>query len=97
MLWMILGRDRADSAQARAAARPAHLTRLQALHAQGKVKLAGPLPAEAGDAGGAVVGSLIVAEFDDRQAAEQWIAADPYCTQGVFELVEVQPFKQVLP
>lgn len=97
MLWMILGRDRADSAQARAAARPAHLDRLQALHAQGKVVLAGPLPAEADGAEGGMVGSLIVADFADRQAAEQWIAADPYCTQGVFELVEVQPFKQVLP
>lgn len=97
MLWMILGRDRADSWKARAAARPAHLSRLQALHAQGKVLLAGPLPAEANSTEGAMVGSLIVADFDDRQSAEQWIAADPYCTEGVFELVEVQPFKQVLP
>ncbi|MCB1607067.1 MAG: hypothetical protein KDI71_08855 [Xanthomonadales bacterium] len=97
MLWMILGRDRADSAAARAAARPAHLERLQALHQQGRVVLAGPLPAEPGDSATGMVGSLIVADFADRQSAEAWISADPYCTDQVFELVEVQPFKQVLP
>lgn len=97
MLWMILGRDRANSAPARAEARPAHLARLQALQDEGRVLIAGPLPADPDDAAAGMVGSLIVAEFSDRQAAESWIAADPYCSAGVFELVEVQPFKKVLP
>ena len=48
-----------------------------------------------GDAG--FSGSLIVAEFDSIDHARAWAEADPYMTEGVFESVEVFPFKQVLP
>jgi uncharacterized protein YciI len=96
---MIYGEDVPDSAAARAAARPAHLVRAQALADAGKLLLAGPLPAiDSADAGPAgMVGSLVVAEFDSLQDAQAWIDADPYVTQGVFRRVTVRPFKQVLP
>jgi len=42
-------------------------------------------------------GSLIVAEFESIEAARNWIAGDPYVTEGVFDTVEVKPFVQVLP
>jgi hypothetical protein len=91
--------DVPDSLPLRAAARPAHLERVQALVDEGRLILAGPLPAvdspDPGPAG--MLGSLIVAEFDSLQAAQAWIDADPYVTQGVFARVTVRPFKQVLP
>jgi uncharacterized protein YciI len=99
MLYMIYGEDVPDSAPRRAAARPAHLLRAQALADAGKLVLAGPLPAidspDPGPAG--IAGSLIVAEFASLEAAQAWIDADPYVTEGVFARVTVRPFKQVLP
>jgi uncharacterized protein YciI len=49
-------------------------------------------PGEAG-----FLGSVIIAEFESLEAATDWAKADPYYTEGVFESLEVQPFKQVLP
>lgn len=99
MLYAILGKDAPGSLPRRAAARPAHLERMAALAADGRVALAGPLPAiDAPDPGPAgMAGSLIVAEFESVEAARAWIEADPYVTEGVFESVTVQPFLQVFP
>lgn len=99
MLYAIISEDVSDSLAKRLNARPAHLERLQALQDQGRLVLAGPHPAidsEApGDAG--FTGSLIVAEFDNLPAAQQWADADPYITAGVYRHVTVKPFKQVFP
>lgn len=99
MLYAILGRDRPGSLEARLAARPAHLARLQALLAEGRLILAGPLPAidapDPGDAG--FQGSLLVVEFESLDAARAWADADPYVAAGVYAAVEVFPFKRVLP
>lgn len=99
MLYMILGQDVDDSLNRRLAARPEHLARLQALQEQGRLIMAGPLPAidspDPGEAG--FTGSLIVAEFVSLEEAEIWAAADPYMAAGVYEHVTVKPFKQVLP
>jgi hypothetical protein len=99
MWYAILALDAPNSLARRQAARPAHLARLQALRDQGRLLLAGPLPAidaeEPGPAG--FTGSLIVAEFDDQRAAECWIEADPYVVAGVYREVSVRPFLRVLP
>ncbi|MDI6750724.1 MAG: YciI family protein [Pseudomonadota bacterium] len=99
MLYMILGTDAPGSLDKRLAARPAHLERLQALQAAGRLILAGPCPAidspDPGPAG--FSGSLIVAEFDSLEAAQAWAAADPYVAAGVYASVTVKPFKKVLP
>lgn len=99
MLYAIIATDNADSLEARLQARPAHLTRLQALQDEGRLVLAGPHPAidspDPGEAG--FTGSLIVAEFIDLRAAEDWAAADPYREAGVYREVTVKPFKQVFP
>ncbi|MBB5014344.1 YciI family protein [Rehaibacterium terrae] len=99
MWYLILGHDRPGSLPARQAARPAHLARLEALAALGRLLLAGPCPAiDAEDPGPAgFSGSLIVAEFPSLEAARAWAEADPYVTAGVYERVEVRPFRKVLP
>jgi uncharacterized protein len=99
MWYAITGTDNANSLQARLAARPAHLARLEALKAQGRLLLAGPFPAiDAADPGEAgFSGSLIVAEFDDLAAAQAWADVDPYVDAGVYAQVDVRPFKKVLP
>ena len=99
MLYVILGHDAPGALDIRRRVRHRHLERIGALVDEGRVVLAGPLPAvdrpDPGDAG--FSGSLIVAEFDSLEAARQWIAEDPYVTEGVFESHEVKPFVQVVP
>ncbi|MEK9819030.1 MAG: YciI family protein [Pseudomonadales bacterium] len=99
MLYVILGRDRLGSLSKRLEVRPNHLARIDPLVQEGRILLAGPMPnvdsENPGDAG--FSGSLIVAEFDSIDQARTWAEADPYMTEGVFESVEVFPFKQVLP
>lgn len=99
MWYMILGRDAAGTLDARLSARPAHLARLKVLLDEGRVLLAGPLPAadttDPGMAG--YLGSLIVAEFPSQAEARAWADADPYVTAGVYRDVQVMPFKKVLP
>ena len=99
MLYAIIATDVANSLDARLAARPAHIERLQQLKAEGRVVLAGPHPAvDSNDPGAAgFTGSLIVAEFASLEAAKSWADADPYITAGVYANVIVKPFKQVLP
>ncbi|MEQ7919618.1 YciI family protein [Xanthomonas sp. WHRI 1810A] len=99
MLYAIVATDVADSLDKRLQARPAHLERLTALKSEGRVVLAGPMPAvDSNDPGAAgFTGSLIVAEFDSLGAAQTWADADPYVKAGVYAHVVVKPFKQVLP
>ena len=99
MLYAILGRDAPDSLDRRLAVRPAHLQRLNAMLAEGRLILAGPLPAidsvDPGPAG--FQGSLMVVEFATLEEATAWANADPYVAAGVFTAVEVFPFRKVLP
>ena len=99
MLYAIISEDVADRLEKRKGARPAHLERIQELVDAGRVLLAGPHPAidndDPGEAG--FTGSLVVAEFDDLEAAQAWADADPYVDAGVYAKVTVKPFKKVLP
>lgn len=99
MWYVIEGYDGQQVLSARLAARPAHLARLQALQEQGHLLLAGPCPAiDAEDPGPAgFSGSLVVAWFEDLEAARAWADADPYVETGVYQRVEVRPFRKVLP
>ena len=99
MLYAIIATDHPDSLAARRQARPAHLARLEALQAEGRLVLAGPHPAvAAADPGPAgYTGSLVLAEFEDLDAARAWADADPYVAAGVYRDVLIKPFVQVLP
>ena len=99
MYYTINARDAQDSLEARLANRPAHLKRLKALVEEGRLLIAGPNPAIDSENPGAAgfTGSLIVAEFESLEDAREWANADPFVAAGVYEEVEVKPFKKVLP
>lgn len=99
MLYAIIGQDRAGSLEQRLAVRPAHLERLTALQAEGRLIIGGPFPAiDSADPGPAgFTGSLIVAEFASLEEAQKWADADPYIAAGVYEHVDVKPFRKVFP
>ena len=99
MLYAIICEELPGALDKRLANRPAHIDRLKALQAEGRLILGGPHPTidseDPGPAG--FSGSLIVAEFASREAATAWAAEDPYCTAGVFSKVTVKPFKKIFP
>jgi hypothetical protein len=99
MLYAIIAEDFPGSLEKRLAARPAHVERLKALVAEGRLVIAGPHPLiDAEDPGPAgFSGSLIVAEFATRELALAWASADPYVAAGVYAKVTVKPFKRALP
>ena len=99
MWYAIEGFDGADVLARRQAARAAHLARLTALCDEGRLLLAGPCPAiDADDPGPAgFSGSIVIAEFASLEDARAWADADPYVEAGVYERVEVRPFRKVLP
>ncbi len=99
MYYAIIAEDREESLEQRLAARPAHVERLNAMQADGRLLLAGPHPAidneDPGPAG--FTGSLVVAEFDSLEAAREWADQDPYVLAGVYQRVTIKPFKKVFP
>ena len=99
MWYVIYAEDNKNSLEKRMNARPAHLDRLTALQAEGRLLLAGPFPAidsvDPGPAG--FTGSLIMAEFENLEAAKIWADADPFVSAGVYSSVEVKPFRKTLP
>ena len=99
MWFAILARDEADALPRRLEWRAQHRARLIALRDEGRLLLAGPMPAiESEDPGPAgFVGSLIIAEFASQADAKAWADADPYVAAGVYREVEIQPFLRLLP
>lgn len=97
MYYAIIAKDVKNSLEARLAARPRHLERLQALREAGRLLIAGPHPGiDAEDPGAAgFSGSLVVAEFGSLNEAKSWADADPYVEAGVYAKVTVKPFKRV--
>jgi uncharacterized protein YciI len=89
MLFVIVGHDAPDGAQKRPAVRPAHLEHLAPLAKANRIKLAGPFLDG--------TGSLIVLDADSLADVWKLVGRDPYVTEGIFNRIEVKPFKQVLP
>ena len=99
MFYALIGEDAPGALETRLAVRPQHVARLEALRDEGRLLLAGPMPAidspDPGPAG--FSGSLIIAEFVSLEAARAWADADPYIAACVYEKVTVKPFKKALP
>ncbi len=89
MTFVIIGWDGPEGASKRPHQRPAHLEYLERLQQQDRLVCAGPFMDKAG--------SLIIIEAETMEQAESIANGDPYLTHGVFERVEVHPFKRVLP
>ena len=99
MWYAIISQDIENSLDLRKSLREKHLLRLNQLKQQGRLVIAGPHPAidseDPGPAG--FSGSLVVADFDSLEQAQEWADQDPYLLGGVYQKVTVKPFKKVLP
>ena len=99
MLYVLEGTDGPDGAKRRATLRPEHLERIQLLINQGRVIIGGPIPCIDSDdpQSQAVLGSLIIAQFDNLSEAQAWWNNDPYVLGGVFSHTSVRPLRRVVP
>lgn len=99
MWYVIFSQDVENSLERRLSVRENHLARLKALQDEGRLLVAGPMPAidsdNPGEAG--FTGSTVIAEFGSLEEAKAWADADPYIDAGVYDKVVVKPFKKVLP
>ena len=99
MWYAIISQDIENSLPLRKVHRPAHLQRLNDLNEAGRLLIAGPHPTidsdEPGDAG--FSGSLVVADFESLEQAQQWADQDPYLLNGIYASVIVKPYLKVLP
>ena len=99
MWYAIEGFDGPGVLTQRLAARAEHMARLKALRDAGRLLLAGPCPAiDAEDPGPAgFSGSIVIAEFPSLEDARKWADGDPYVAAGVYQRVDVRPFRRTLP
>ncbi|ARR48949.1 YciI family protein [Photobacterium damselae subsp. damselae] len=99
MWYVIFSQDVENSLERRMSVREKHLARLKDLQNEGRLLVAGPMPAiddeNPGEAG--FTGSTVIADFASLEDAQTWADADPYIDAGVYEKVIVKPFKKVLP
>jgi uncharacterized protein YciI len=89
MLFVIIGHDGPNGASLRPTVRPAHLENLRPLVERGKMIIGGPFTDGSG--------SLMIVDLDGEAEAREFAQNDPYTRQGVFERVEVKPFRKVVP
>ncbi|MGI3211181.1 YciI family protein [Roseovarius tibetensis] len=89
MLIALIARDKPGALQTRMDTRDAHVAYLKDT---GVVSQAGPLLNEAGE----MIGSLVILDVADMDAARDWADGDPYAKAGLFEEVELIPWKKVI-
>ena len=93
MLFAIICLDKPGALGVRKANRDAHLAHIRdaATVSGGAIVQAGPFL----DADGDMCGALLI--FDgDLAGAEAWAAADPYAAAGLFQSVDIRPWKKVV-
>ncbi len=96
MWYVIFSQDVENSLERRLSVREKHLERLAQLQNEGRLLVAGPMPAidseNPGEAG--FTGSTVIADFASLEAAQTWADNDPYIEAGVYANVIVKPFKK---
>jgi uncharacterized protein YciI len=89
MLVAIICKDKPGALQTRKDNRAAHLEHIDA---SGVVMQAGPFLDDADE----MCGSLVILDVEEITQAEEWAAKDPYALAGLFESVEIKPWKKVI-
>ncbi len=92
MLFVITCIDKPDHGPMRAENREDHLAYLDALG--DALITAGPLMSDDGER---PEGSVLILDFENREAADTFAAGDPYNKAGLFAEVSLRRWKQVFP
>lgn len=84
MLFVVIGMDKENSGELRAATRASHLEFLNNLG--GNLKLAGPFLDEDANK----IGSLLIIEADNLQKLEELLQQEPYVKAGLFKELSIK-------
>ena len=89
--FIIIAQDYKDSEalNRRLAIRPVHLERMIAEKAKGVFIMGGAKLNEAGN----MFGSMLIVDLPGKEEVSDWVAADPYITNKVWETVEITSFR----
>ena len=91
MQFLVVARDGTDEGALarRRKTRPTHLESIAPLVEAGSVLVGGAILDEVGE----MISSMLLVEFPDREGVDAWLAGDPYVTDGVWQDIEVRPFR----
>jgi uncharacterized protein len=92
MLYAFVLMDRPDGAALRQRVRPEHKAYLAQVAE--RIAFAGPLTH---DDGVAMLGSLLVIDFENRAAAMAWLADEPFTRAGLYAGVSVHAYTNLWP
>ncbi len=84
--------DKPAASELRQTTRPAHKAYLAAV--ADRIAFAGPL---VHDDGVTMLGSLLAIDFPSRQAAQDWLAQEPFHQAGLYASVTVYAFNNLWP
>ncbi|UFH53075.1 YciI family protein [Spirosoma sp. KNUC1025] len=80
----------ADALDRRMRARPDHFDYVRLLKQKGQFILGGALLSPDGK----MIGSMLLLEMESQEHLQHYLQTDPYIVQGVWEKVDVKPFRQ---
>ena len=80
-----------DALARRMAARPRHFEGARRLKAAGHFVLGGALLSPEGQ----MIGSMMLLDFSDEAQLQEWLSWEPYVKEGVWEKIDIKPFRQV--
>ena len=91
MQFLIIAYDGTDpgALDRRMKVREEHLKNTGILKQRGEFKCGGAIL----DDDGKMIGSMIVYDFPDRKALDEYLKNEVYFTKGVWEKVEIKPFR----
>lgn len=79
-----------DALDRRMAVRPAHFEYVRQLKAEGKFLLGGALL----DSDGRMIGSMLVLDLASDEQLTAYLNSDPYIVQGIWDKIDVKPFRR---
>lgn len=92
MIYVFTLMDKPGAGELRQRVRPEHKAYLAAV--ADRIAFAGPLTH---DDGSTMIGSLLAIDFESREAAHQWLAAEPFTRAGLYASTSVQAFVNLWP
>ena len=89
MQFVVTGHDGDDTGamERRLNARDEHLRLAEKMKSEGKLLFATAILNE----GGKMIGSILIVEFENKEAVEGWLKIEPYIKGDVWRKVEVLP------
>jgi len=87
-LYVIVCIDKPNSLDTRMATREAHLAYAK-INEHAQIRVGGPFLSE----DGTMNGSMLIVEADDPAKVDAFVKNDPYGKAGLFDSVEVRPWK----